>query len=586
MLLNDLKHYIFTIIAVSIFFTSCEVNEASDIAKYELISGERYYGGTFNLSESEKIVTLYPPHITDAASQRIATQIYEGLVKIDQSNVDGPVLPAIAKSYTVDSSGTVYTFNLDKSVYFHDDPCFKNGIGRNVKATDFVACFKRLCLENNTPAYELILKDKIIGANEFFEQQGEIHDIEGIRALNDYTLQIQLVEPYSSFLYLLSTTYCFVYPIEAYSSYKDKMHVGSGPFKVIERTNDSIILAKNEKYYKVDEFGNQLPYLDTIVLSYIEDKSQSVEQFLKGNLDMLYRVSTNDLLDIMEVDFDAENKVDNNYIQQRTPELYVHFYELLNQQSVFEDKNLRKAFSYAINRQLILDKVLDGAGYAPGIYGITPPILNDYDVTQIAGYEFNVEKAVMHLKKAGYRKGGEVEPITLLVNKGGGLNVDVAKEVKRQLKENLDITINIEVLPFNEKINRTINAKYIMARSGWVADYASPETFLSLLYGKNVPESINKPSFPNISRYVNEKFDYLFEKGAHAQGIGVGKGYFLQAEKLAMEDAPLIILWYDENYRILQPYVRDFPNNPMQFRDLSTVWFDFSIMHEKERNSN
>ena len=116
---------VFSILAT--FLSSCSKNgkeestsEASTEAK-----GGRFYGGVLKLNETEYIKSLYPPSITDAFSFRVASQIYEGLLKFDQADLS--LKKTLVEEYSIDSSGTVYTFKLRKGIKFHDDPCFPDG---------------------------------------------------------------------------------------------------------------------------------------------------------------------------------------------------------------------------------------------------------------------------------------------------------------------------------------------------------------------------------------------------------------------------------------------------------------------------
>ena len=88
---------------------------------------------------------------------------------------------------------------------------------------------------------------------------------------------------------------------------------------------------------------------------------------------------------------------------------------------------------------------------------------------------------------------------------------------------------------------------------------------------------MSQESYPNTARYVNPKFDELYEKGLHAKSMSEGYAYFMEAEQLVLDDAAVMILYYSENYRILQPNVANFPNNAMQYRDFSAVYFNYGL---------
>jgi peptide/nickel transport system substrate-binding protein len=164
--------------------------------------------------------------------------------------------------------------------------------------------------------------------------------------------------------------------------------------------------------------------------------------------------------------------------------------------------------------------------------------------------------------------------LALDFNAEGSRNTNVAVEVQKQLKDNLNVNISLNVLPLAQLLEKSFDGKFDFLRAAWVADYPSPENFLWLFYGKEVPNSLNERSFPNIARYKNADFDRLYEAGLHAKSIEEANQFFAKAEQVLMNDAPILVLWYDESYRLIQSYVKNFPYNAMQYRDLSEVYFD------------
>jgi len=139
--------------------------------------------------------------------------------------------------------------------------------------------------------------------------------------------------------------------------------------------------------------------------------------------------------------------------------------------------------------------------------------------------------------------------------------------------KHLNIRINLDVVPFAQKIEDERYGRADIFRSAWVADYPDPASFLQLFYGKSVPASPNAPSWPNSSRYISRKFDELYDKGVKAVDKTTSYDYFAEAENLLMEDAPVIILFYGENYIISQSFVRNLYNNSLNYLDLSQVYF-------------
>jgi peptide/nickel transport system substrate-binding protein len=187
----------------------------------------------------------------------------------------------------------------------------------------------------------------------------------------------------------------------------------------------------------------------------------------------------------------------------------------------------------------------------------------------------------MYLAKAGYPNGKNFPKINLDFNPEGTRHTNVAVEVQKQLNDHLNINLELSIAPHAQITEKSMVGNYDLLRLAWAADYPSPENFLWMFYGKNVPKSLEEKSFPNILRYTNSKFDELYEKAMNAKSDEEALTYFMQAEQIMMKDAPLLVLWYDEGYRLLQSYVKNFPNNAMQYRDLSEVFIDVSNYKKK-----
>jgi peptide/nickel transport system substrate-binding protein len=159
------------------------------------------------------------------------------------------------------------------------------------------------------------------------------------------------------------------------------------------------------------------------------------------------------------------------------------------------------------------------------------------------------------------------------LNPEGERNTNVAIEIQKQLKDHLNINIELTILPFAQLIEKSYQGNFNLMRAGWVADFPGAENFLWIFYGDNVPNNKERISYPNIARYNSWLFDRYFNQALNAKSIEEANNLFKKAEKVLMHDAPIIVLWYDEGYRLIQSYVKNFPNNPMQYRDFSEVYF-------------
>jgi peptide/nickel transport system substrate-binding protein len=544
--------------------------------------GGKFYGGIFRINESEYIKNLFPHNITDAYSYRVASQVYEGLFKFNPENLN--VTKGLVDDFSVDESGTIYTFKIKKGVFFHDNPCFSDGKGREVTAQDISYCFTQLCTKSINNQHFSIFEDVLKGAKAHYDASSNGNKpnfgVEGIKVVDDYTIQLHLLKPNALLTVNLAQPACFIYPKEAEEKYGVDMRinaVGTGPFSLnIDDVEEdiSIILKRNPNYHGKDKAGNQLPFVDAISIQFIKDKKTELFEFRKGNLDMIYRLPTEYIIEILEETMPGANGEYSQFQLQRSPEMMTQFLTLNNQSGVFKDKNVRKAFNFAIDRTKILDFVLNGEGYAPGNHGITPPVFSNYSIEDIKGYALNIDSARYYLKRAGYANGVRFPKLQFLLNAEGERNTNVAVESQKQLKDHLNVDVELQILPFAQLLEKSYSGDYSMLRAAWVADFPSAENFLWIFSSKDVPNSLSDASYPNVARYVNSTFDTYYENALKAKSIDEANELFKKAEIRLMEDAPVIILWYDEGYRLIKSYVKDFPNNPMQYRDLGRVYFE------------
>jgi peptide/nickel transport system substrate-binding protein len=180
------------------------------------------------------------------------------------------------------------------------------------------------------------------------------------------------------------------------------------------------------------------------------------------------------------------------------------------------------------------------------------------------------------MAKAGYPNGKGFPEISLQINPGGGdRNIQIAEVVQKMLNDNLGITIKIEQMQFAQLLENVETGKSIFWRSQWVADYPDPENFLNLLYGPHVPAKLSEKSFINSGRYQNSKFDSLFDVALREIDQAKRFDLYTQVDQIAVDDAANMPIFYDENTRLLQVQVKNFPSNAMEYRDMTEVYFDY-----------
>lgn len=539
-------------------------------------------GDTLRIPETERFQTLYPYAVTDLVSSHVVSQMHEGLFKFDASNPkDMKVEKALVKKHEVSENGRVHTFTLRDDLYFHPDPCFENKAERKIDAKDVKYSLELLCSPtHHNDNYKMTLKDRLKGANSFYK--GNSEGIEGLKVVDERTIRMELNRASSSFLYILSLPAASIVPKKAVEKYGTEMKVGAGPFKFKELREDGekLVLERFDDYHMTDSTGNSLPYLDQVHFHFLNSKVQQLKDFRNGKVHMIHGLPANKVKSVVQEDIEDFTGNPPRFILSRVPEMSTQFYEFNMTKEIFQNVHVRKAFSYAIDRDSIVEHVLNGEAHSPGHNGITPPTFEEYEHEEIEGYSFDPEKAREHLKKAGYPDGQDFPSIKVELNRGGGKNTRVAIAIQEQIAQVLNIQLDLEMVSFSKKLENAKRAEGDIWRSAWIADYPSPENFLWLAYGGQVPEDPKEPSWPNTTRYRNAAFDSLYMKGVTTLDRDSSYHYFKKAEQIMMEDAPMIILWYGEKYRMVHSDVRNFKANPMKYYDLRRTY-----LKEREKGS-
>ncbi len=585
------QHIVFTAIVASAIalctLSACKVRQSIKPEQLQEVQGGRYRGGTFRVNENGELRSMDPVGVNDVTSSHLCEQIYDLLLYFDE---DLNLTSELAERWEISEDGKTYTYHIRHGVRFHDDPCFPGGIGRELDAYDVAYSFNRICDARTKTLSSEFFRGKVVGSDEYYMatrdvqtgQKPSVPSVRGFVASDRFTFQIHLNEAFGPFEYMVALNSCGIVPHEAVEFYdKDffRHPVGSGPFKFHHWTQDiECDLVRNPKYWKKDEFGNQLPYLDAVHTTFMKDDKIQLLEFREGNLDESYRIPTEFFPTIID-----ENKnlrpAFAKYKLLRKMALSSQYYGMLTKSDVFKDKRVRQAFNYAIDRSRIIAFVLKGQAGAPAIHGLVPPTMPGYASDSVVGYDFNLPKARELMAAAGYPDGKGFPTVTLQLNAGGGRNTLVAEAVQTMLIENLGIDCKLKMVEFAQHLDAVDHGKAAFYRLGWVADYPDPESFLSLFYGKHVPESFDIASPQNGMRYQNPEFDALFDKARSTPARDERNLLFRKAEQIAMNDAPLMLSFYDEDYRLVQAYVEGYHNNAMDKRAYVYVWFNKAALH-------
>jgi len=559
------------IILVTAFatITSCS-DSASDLSEMKAIGGKRY-GGEFRFMSPEKVSSLSPLQAVDIYAQRITSQLFDPLLRLDPTGQN--VIPSLAESYTISKDATVFTFKIRKGVYFHDDECF-GGEGRELTAEDIKFTLDMAC--SGLPENEVswLLVDRIKGAHDFnnatkksFKEGG----VSGIKVSDDHTLVITLSEPFASFDKVLTYGGFGVFPKEAYDQYgKDlKLHpVGTGPFKLKEMTSTGIQLERNPRYWRKDEFGNQLPFLGSITMTYATDKRSELLAFRNQKIDLVLEIPADDVENVLGSLQEAQAGKTVKHKVDSKQSLSITFLGLSHTHAAFKDVRVRRAFNMAINREMLVNTTLKGEGY-PVINGFIPNS-EFYPASRVKGFTFNVLNAQSLMREAGFANGANFPELTLYVN--GKKDSDrhrLAKGFAEQLKANLNVNILVKLCSIDERNKAVASGKAAIWVSGWIADYPDPESFLSLFYGGNIKAN---SKFVNPFKYKNPEFDKTYIAAARELDAQKRLSLMVACDQMVIDDAVVIPMITDDFITMINSRVRDFETNSLEVLDFSSIF--------------
>lgn len=571
---------LFSIIIMFVLFAAGCGKKSGDTTMTELQGGIKG-GGTMTTNELENIRSLDPVGINDVVSHHVAHQIYDLLIDLD-SNME--LRPQLAQRWEISPDGLTYTFHLRKGSFFHDNACFPDGKGREVTAKDVKYSYDRV-LDPRTGSLGFdYYKNHVEGAAEYINEvtkamtenrEPMIKDVSGYKVVDDTTFQIKLKKPYGPFIYYTCLGFAYIVPKEAVDKYgKDFFQnpVGSGPFIFENWTPDlEINMKRNPNYWEKDQFGNSIPYLNNVKFRFIKDLSQQLLEFKNGTIDDSYRIPTELITSIMNEDGTLTPEY-SKFILQKKNAYAIQYYGYLTSGKIFNNPKVRQAFNYAIDRDRIVKYVLKGTG-VPATHGLVPPGMPGYDINNIKGYAFDIEKAKQLLIEAGFPEGKGLPEVTLNINEGGGRNLQVMEAIQDMLSK-IGVKIKIQALQFAQHLDNIDAGRSDFYRLGWIADYPDPENFLNLLYGKNVPDNPADKSPINSFRYKNAKYDELFEAALKVSDRTERYKLYQQAEQLAVDEAPMLLIFYDVDLRLVQPFVRGYALDNMHRVNMRYTWLD------------
>lgn len=518
--------------------------------------------------------TFIPFDATDYFSSTVLSQVTEGLISINPNNLS--IEPQLAESWTISSDSKSYEFILRKNVLFHESSLFKDEDERRFSSEDVAFSLMQMCRDRaeNKPsfAYQFLLKNAIQGARDYHNQVTD--SISGIQ-LTDTSIKISLLEPDANFLNKLSHISLSILshniPIERYDGHV----VGTGPFQMLNSTNDqSIHLLRNPDYYEFDEEGLRLPYLKKLDFILEKENKKQIDLFLDGKIDLVLDLKKREFSDFIQKYQDRFNTNPPQYVFINNPLFAVNMLGFNASTALLSDVQVRKAIQLSIPKSEILKKSVHIYNKQDNQFGLIPNLdemLSTYDFSSLKEYQLGYDT----LKAQSMLKGrvkGDTTVLRLISNDSNPEDAMLDLLIQR-VSKTLGLKIEHKRYPMQEFLDKLYRQDYDLIYLTLYSDYPSPEGLLQYFYGNANPTSKDAASYQNILKYSNATFDFYFDQARKAKKEFVQNSSFLLAEKQLLKDYPFVILSYPSSYQISTYRLKNYFSNPLNYFQAKKIYF-------------
>lgn len=485
-----------------------------------------------------------PSLSTDTTSVQVCQALFLGLTDFDDNTME--VIPELATDWSVSDDGLVWTFNLRKDVkWVHYDPdtMMATDLG-TVTAHDVVYGVKRTIDPATASDYAYV--DYII-ANAEAVNTGESTDLDsvGVKAVDDFTVEFTLTQPAGYFPAIAGMWVNRPQPQDAIEEYAESWTeagnvVSNGPYMMASWEHDSkMVLVQNPYYYAVDSMDIEV--VDCVMVT---ESSTAFAMYENGELD----VAGVPLDDIDRVKADPVLS-EELYI---APDLCTYYYGFNVTKEPFDDPLVRKAFSYAFDRQKLIDTVTKGGQKpastfaCPGIFG-TPAEDPNFE-----GISYDPDMAKALLAEAGYPNGEGLPEITLMFNTSEG-HQKIAEFAQQSFKEALGVDIKLANQEWKVYLQTITEDSPQIWRLGWCADYPDENNWTLEVF--HPLKGANRTKWDPESETA-KKFMQLTEDAAAEPDPDKRAELYFEAETLlCSEEAIIIPIYYYTVVACTKPYV-------------------------------
>ena len=524
---------------------------------------------------TERLASLDPADASSTTAARAVQLAYEPLLEYDYVARPYRMIPCLAEALPeIQDDGRVLIFRIHPEARFHPDPCFGtdaegNPKGRAVTAADFVYSLKRVADRKNVSPGAWVVEDTILGMRAFAELSAGAaptdytREVEGLRALDERTLRIELAKPLHVFSYYLTTPYTAAVPHEAVAFYGKgfaSRTVGSGPYRMAQwRRNYQISFTRVPEWHGWRHGpaavvpGTGVPF-DRLVYQTIDDLSTQWLCFLRGELDFLGEISRDNWDVVIDGSGGLSPAFQARNIQLHSiPSMRVDYLGINMDDPVLgPNKALRQALNCAFNGAVWQRFLKNRVTLADGPL---PPAIAGRLETPFE-YAFDLEKARRLLREAGYPDGidqntGRRLELTLDLGRTSQ-DIRESAELLVSFYAQVGIVLKPQYHSWPTFLRRLANRQSQIYRVAWLGDYPDAENFMQLFYGRNVSPG------PNRVNYVNPAFDKLYEAACATTDEAARNVLWQEMQEILREDCPWVFLHYQTAYALRNPRVHGY----------------------------
>lgn len=461
----------------------------------------------------------------------VPLNVFDRLVEVEVKDGKSEIVPSLAKSWDISEDGKTYILHLMEGVKFHN--------GEDFKADDVVYSLNRIVTVQGA------VNSSFVSQIEGFDElaNGVATELSGVKAIDDYTIEIKLKEPYAGFMASLAAAPVSILDEKTTTMAGDKFGiepeftVGTGPFKLKEwKLNEGIELVKNENYWK------EAPKIDGVEIKVVPDTETQNIMYRNGELDILD-------LDYM-VDYIPTYKQEFKDNLVSVPRVGITYFTFNENIEPLNNVNIRKALSMAIDRQAIVDSMYNGTASIEN--GIFPKGLIGHN-ENIEAIEYNTEKAKEILAAEGYPNGFDME---IAIDSASS---DTTKSVLEIISEQLsEIGVNASLKTYDESTWLATRKAGELGSfmSIWTADYNDPDNFIYTFFGTDENTKL---------RSLNYKDKEVIDRVAKARAIINEderiKEYQALEKKIISEDRAWLPMYAKEHYFALGKNISNFTPN-------------------------